>query len=259
MILTKVRHEWPEARGFALIRPKGYPEYTFLHFLTPVQMELGGQPVDVCPGGCIFFPSGVPQHFTAHVPLIHNWLHATDALLPWLAECGLPVGQVFYPGDTDFITEHFRKMELEFFSNNPQRELLLDGYLREFLILLSRALIGIPPIPPVSSAERLNMKEMRNKVLSRPYQKWTVAEMAALVSLSPSRFHAVYRATFGISPLRDLIEARMEYTKNLLLQYPDMPLPQLAEKLGYNDQFHLIRQFRKETGMTPGQFRKENQ
>lgn len=259
MILSRVRHEWPEPRDFQLVRPKGYPEYTFLHFLTTVTLELDGQAVEVRPGGCILFPPEMPQHFTANVPLVHNWLHAAPALSCWLEAFPIPVGQVFYPGDTGFITEHFRKMELEFFSENPYREAMLDGYLQEFLILLYRALHCIPQIQPVSNTEHLHIKAMRNKVLSRPNQKWTVEEMAELVSLSPSRFHSVYKATFGTSPMRDLIEARTEFAKNLLLRYPDMPLPQLADKLGYNDQFHFIRQFRKETGMTPGQYRRENQ
>lgn len=259
MILTKVRHEWPEPRDFQLVRPKGYPEYTFLHFLTTVTLELDSRTLDIRPGGCILFPPEMPQHFTANVPLVHDWLHATPSLSHWLDIYPIPVGEVFYPGDTGFITECFRKMELEFFSDTPYREAMLDGYLQEFLILLYRALHSVPPTQPTNTTEHLHIKAMRNKVLSRPNQKWTVEEMAELVSLSPSRFHAVYKDTFGTSPMRDLIEARTEYAKSLLLRYPDMPLPQLAEKLGYNDQFHFIRQFRKETGMTPGQYRIENQ
>ena len=57
----------------------------------------------------------------------------------------------------------------------------------------------------------------------------------------------------------DVIEAKIEYAKSLLLSNKRYSLPLVAEMLGYNDQFHFSRQFRKETGMTPGQFRKENQ
>ena len=259
MILTRIRHDWPEARGFQLVRPKGYPEYTFLHFLTPVTLTLDGKAIDVKPGGCIFYPPKQPQYFYAEVPLVHNWLHADPDFESLLIRYGIPVGQVLYPRETDFITEHFRKMELEMFSANPHREALLDGYLQEFLILFSRALQHTPSPTAVKGAERLHIKEMRQKVLSTPYKKWSVEEMAGLVALSPSRFHAIYRSMFGISPMRDLIDARVEYGKNLLLRYPGMPLSEIAEKLGYNDQFHFIRQFRKETGTTPGQYRKTNQ
>lgn len=259
MILTRIRHEWPETRSFQLVRPKGYPEYTFLHFLTPVTLTLNERTVAVKPGGCILYPPGLPQFFIAEVPLVHNWFHADEKLSPLLQCYGIPEGEVFYPRDPGFITEHFRKMELELFSGSSHREDLLDGYLREFLILLSRALHDPPSPAPVKYTERLHMKEMRQRVLSKPTRKWTVEEMAELVALSPSRFHTVYKAMFGTSPMQDLIDARVEYAKNLLLRYDALPLPQIAEKLGYNDQFHFIRQFRQETGMTPGQYRKQNQ
>ena len=51
---------------------------------------------------------------------------------------------------------------------------------------------------------------------------------------------------------------KIEYAKSLLLQQPDLPLSAVAEKLGYHDQFHFIRQFKSVTGMTPGEYRKKH-
>lgn len=256
MLLTRVRHKWPEAKGFQLIRPKGYPEYTFLHFLTPVTLHLGNTSVEVKAGGCILFPPGMPQFFTAASALVHDWFHATAELGVFLEQYGLPQGQVFYPAEDAFITELLQKMELEYFSEHKHKEALLNGYLQELLILLDRKISTAPP--PLKHTELLHMREMRQRILSDPKHRWTVEEMAALVGLSTSRFHAVYKALFGIAPMQDLIEARVESAKNRLLLQPETSLAEIADVLGYNDQFHFIRQFRKETGMTPGQFRKEN-
>ena len=258
MILTRIRHDWPEARGFQLVRPKGHPEYTFLHFSTSVMLELNGISTEVKPGGCILFPPGTPQFFTAEVPLVHNWFHAGEGLLPLVQRFGIPVGQLIYPREPDRITEFFRKMELELFSSNTHREDLLDSYLQEFLVFLARA-TEPSTAAVIPEKQHLKLKEMRQRVLSRPTQKWTVAEMAGFVGLSPSRYHTIYKATFGTCPMQDLIDARIGQAKNLLLYHRDLPLPEIAERLGYHDQFHFLRQFRKETGMTPGQYRKENQ
>lgn len=258
MMLTRARHDWPEVRGFRLVRPKGQPGYTFMHFRTPVELEMDGQSIEVKPGGCILFPPDVPQFFTANVPLVHNWFHANETIAPLLERYSIPVGELFYPRDPDRITEYLRKIELELYSDNSHREDLMDGYLRELLIFLSRAIADASPSVPIPREQHLRLSEMRQKVLSNPNRKWTVEDMATLVGLSPSRYHTVYKAMFGTSPVQDLIEARVVYAKSLLLLYPELPLPKLAEMLGYNDQFHFIRQFRKETGMTPGQFRKSN-
>lgn len=256
MTITRVRSRWPEAKAFQLIRPRGYPEYTFLHFLTPVTMELSGAAVEIKAGGCILFPPGMPQHFTAQVPLIHNWFHATAALSLLLTQYQIPLGEVFYPENSEFITDLVQKMEHERFSNQIHREILIDGYLQELLILLGRSLDSQSYSVKEKNVGLLQIREMRQQILSRPTHRWTVEEMADLVGLSPSRFHAVYKAQFGVSPMQDLIASRIEYAKDRLLLQPETPVSALAEALGYNDQYHFIRQFRKEVGITPGQFRK---
>ena len=80
--------------------------------------------------------------------------------------------------------------------------------------------------------------------------------MAEMASLSPSRFHAVYKALYGTSPLQDMIEAKINYACSLLLTNESLTLPAIAELLGYNDQYHFIRQFKAVTGQTPGAYRK---
>ncbi len=56
--------------------------------------------------------------------------------------------------------------------------------------------------------------------------------------------------------MQDLIDAKIGYAKSLLLSNDQLPLPDVAEKLGYNDQYHFIRQFKAVAGTTPGAYRK---
>ena len=87
-------------------------------------------------------------------------------------------------------------------------------------------------------------------------------EKEIIIEIAIERLRDFPGSPFSVAmdePMQDLIEARTEYAKSLLLQQSDLPLSAVAEKLGYHDQFHFIRQFRQKVGMTPGQFRKENQ
>lgn len=256
MLLVKVRHDWPEKAGFRISRPDGVPTYTFLHFSTAVQFQFGDKIVEARPGACIFYAPNVPQFFHSQRPIIHNWMHGEPALCTLLEQYNIPQNCLLYPSNTAFISEIFRKMEVERFSNHPNRETLTDGYIQEFLILFSRALQSDAPTPAVSRQTRDKLRSVRQQVLSQPEKQWTVGEMAALASLSPSRFHAVYKSLFATSPMQDAIEAKIRYAKSLLLADEQLTLPAVAEKLGYNDQFHLIRQFKSVTGMTPGAYRK---
>jgi AraC-like DNA-binding protein len=63
---------------------------------------------------------------------------------------------------------------------------------------------------------------------------------------------------FGTSPINDLIEARISAARSLLMAEGDLSVAQVAERLGYNDQYHFIRQFKAANGQSPGQFRKNN-
>ena len=41
--ITRARHAWPEKAGFTIDRPRGLPEYTFLHFFESVQILVNGE------------------------------------------------------------------------------------------------------------------------------------------------------------------------------------------------------------------------
>lgn len=50
-------------------------------------------------------------------------------------------------------------------------------------------------------------------------------------------------------------EDRVCYHRPALLQHPG-PLATIAAELGFSDQAHFTRAFKRETGLTPGQFRR---
>ena len=57
--------------------------------------------------------------------------------------------------------------------------------------------------------------------------------------------------------MQDVIASKISYARSLLVSNAQLTLPEIAEKLGYNDQYHFIRQFKAVTGQTPGAYRKE--
>ena len=188
-----------------------------------------------------------------------NWIHCDVSVEPLLEQYGLPVGEVFYPANPAFITDLFRRIKREFYSENLYRERVLDGYMEELLIKLSRSIQPEALGSNVSTKEAKLLQDLRWQMLSKPEENRTVEQMAKAVSLSPSRFHAVYKVMFGVSPVKDLINAKVEQAKSILLMDRDATMTSVAEKLGYKNQYHFIRQFKAVTGITPGTYRKENE
>jgi len=258
MVLQSIRHDWPEKAGFLISRPTGHQSYTFLHFLTPVELRLREETVHIPPGTCILYAPGTPQWFHSSRDVIHNWMHFGPEAAPLLEQFHIPTDQLLQPRETGFISELFRKLEAEFFSDHSHREALIESYFTEFLIKFSRALDSAVPEPQIPRHSREKLRLVRRQILSQSERKWTVAQMAQLAALSPSRFHAVYKRIYGTSPLQDVIDARIRYAQMLLQADGALTLPEVAEKLGYHDQYHFIRQFKAITGVTPGAYRKSH-
>ena len=108
----------------------------------------------------------------------------------------------------------------------------------------------------IGGVEGRRMRDLRFQMLSHPEKNWTVEDLAKQVSLSPSRYHALYKKLFGSSPMKDVINAKIDMAKTILLSDETTTLPVVAQRLGYKSHYHFIRQFKAVTGLTPGVYRK---
>lgn len=255
MLIVNVRHDMPKKSEYIVDRPFGRTHYTFAHYSTPVEVRCGDRAYSLQPGACIVFAPNVPQWLYSPGDLLHSWLHLEPEAQSLMQHYGIPINKPFYPHNSNAISGIFQKMEAEFFANNPFRETLLDGYVHEFLIWLHRAMRDLPVTWDFPASTVQKIRQARKVILAEPERKWSLAEMAALVPLSPSRFHTIYKAIFGTTPSRDLIQARVELATNLLRTNPEITLEEVAELSGYSNQYHLIRQFKEIIGQTPGQYR----
>ena len=250
--ITRARHNWPEKAGFIIDRPHGLREYTFLHFKTAVQILVNGETVTAPPGSVIVYGLATPQWFRSPGPLLHDWMHMEGNVTALLREQGLEPDKLYILKNSGFITPILRQIELEVLTKQPAADVLTALKFRELLILLGRSCHAQEDVPDSAAVKRL--RQVRSAVFSQLAQPWTVAGMAELAYLSPSRFHALYRAAFGISPMDDLIHARIDTAKNRLTD-TDEPVQHIADQLGYRNVTHFCRQFKAFTGMTPTAFR----
>ncbi len=251
--ITRCRHDWPENAGWIMNRPLGINEYVFLHFLTPVDLLLNSQIHHLPANSCLFYNIGTPQWFTSSQPIRHNWMHISGNLPPVLEHVGLQLDTIYHPHNSHFITHIAQTVEAEFLAANPMYDEMIDAYLQRFLIQLSRNCYQTEHfIVPADAQQRLS--EIRTLVLGELSRNWTVAEIAALSNYSPSYFHSLYKEYFQISPMEDLICARIDAAKNLL-SGTSTTISEIAYSLGYSSETHFCRQFRKRTGVTASDFR----
>ena len=80
----------------------------------------------------------------------------------------------------------------------------------------------------------------------------SLAELAEISALSVSRFATVFRQQVGLSPYRYLCGVRVRRAQVLLLA--GVPGAVVATEVGFFDQSHLARHFKRFCGMTPSCF-----
>lgn len=252
--ITRARHAWQEDAGFCISRPRGIREYTFLHFQSEVSLLVDGERVTAPPGSCILYGVDTPQWFHSTGALIHDWMHLTGDVLPCLQEVGLEADRLYFVENSWFITEILRTIEMEILTKPEHYRLVSVLKFQELMARIARSCQPKGAFQRLKPGMERQLMQVRSQVFAHLDRPWTVAEMAALAYTSPSRFHAVYRSLFGISPMDDLIRARIDTARNRLADTGES-VRDLAESLGYRNVTHFCRQFKQFTGVTPGQFR----
>ena len=233
-------------------------KYSFFHFPEPVEIRIGDTVYETKPDAVILSAPEEPRSFYFPRDTYFSFFHATVEMGTILEKYGIPTNHILYPGNPEFLNKCFQKLRVEYLSQETGASDLQSLYIQELLIRLAREL-NRGKTAGVDSKLKLKLFALRMEILSQPERKWTVEEMARSVSVSASRFHVVYKACFRTTPMRDLINARVDQAKTMLTEQPDVPLAVIAEKLGYKNQYDFSRQFTKVAGITPGSYRKNNQ
>lgn len=83
----------------------------------------------------------------------------------------------------------------------------------------------------------------------------TLDEMAQAVNLSPSHLYHLFKSETSESPRRYLKMLRMRRAKELL-ETTFMSIKEIVAVTGANDGSHFVRDFKKQYGMTPTQYRR---
>jgi AraC-like DNA-binding protein len=82
-----------------------------------------------------------------------------------------------------------------------------------------------------------------------------LSKLAEFCSLSSTHVHRLFRRLLRMSPTEYLLALRLQEARRLLIT-TNHPLSVIAVDIGFFDQSHFAKRFRKLTGMTPIQYRK---
>ncbi len=204
------------------------------------------------PGDCILIPAGLP----------HGWLVPVKTRTVQILLRsdnpeefpGIHVGNrcmLFRVVPARLST--LAKELLLYDTDRPGRDYLVTSILfRLFGEMLEKEELPIGGTEPRKSHP--GIRRARQYILQEPSGKISLARLARVSGLSPSRFSTLFREETGFSPIDFLIHRRMDEAK-LLLQTTDTPVYQIVEKLGFESVSNFCRKFKSLFRLSPHRYR----
>ena len=238
--------------------PEGFGEWVFMLFTTGFRILTPSGLVDEGPGGIVINSPSFPQwHRGAGGPFHNYWVHFGGARVAALLErYGVEPDVVLRLASPFRCLPTLVSMQREFNFREPFWEEALEDLMHALLREVARQL-ELGGRAELGEHDRFRLDaftDLRVLVWNRVDHAWTVAELAREMGLSESRTSHLYRRYFGVSPIDDLIAARLERAKALLVAEP-VPVSHVAERCGFSSVYYFSRLFRRRVGMTPTEYR----
>ncbi|OFA05794.1 transcriptional regulator FtrA [Duganella sp. HH101] len=108
---------------------------------------------------------------------------------------------------------------------------------------------------PMAQGEQGRLSRLMDWLRSHPGQQHTVASMAERAAMSPRTLQRQFQQATGLGPVEWLTRERVALVKEML-EVPDVPLAQIAERAGFGSEESLRHHFRRLAATTPGAYRR---
>lgn len=112
--------------------------------------------------------------------------------------------------------------------------------------------LGVPSDQAVERCDDSVSSDLRDLLDEHRFEPLTLEEAGRIVHASPAHLVRCFTRTFGIPPHRYLVGRRIDAARRRLLD--GEPVAQVAVGVGFHDQAHLTRHFRRYVGTTPARY-----
>lgn len=207
---------------------------------TPYSLSWGG--VDPTDGSsdweiywCIFSP---PHHW---MPLLN-----LPETAPGVFGVDIAEGEI-----NDLIFQWFKDAAYVFRNNISHASEMAENALHNVFFLLNDQ-----QTQPYAETLDPRIDQVKTLIDTHIHQTLTIKSLAESVNLSPSRFNGLFKAQLGVPPMQYIESRRLQRAAELLLS-TSKRIQDIADELGYENQFYFSTRFKKHVGMSPQNYRKQ--
>ncbi|MFG1731007.1 HTH-type transcriptional activator Btr [Paenibacillus sp. GM2FR] len=100
---------------------------------------------------------------------------------------------------------------------------------------------------------RTSLVEIKEFIDCHYNEALTIGQLAGMANICPKYFVDLFKKTFGQTTIDYLTHVRMNHAKRYLAESDDR-LRDIAQRVGYKDEFYFSRIFKKKVGISPSEY-----
>ena len=239
-------------------RPNGRGDYQLLYISSgKLHLYVDGEDRIITKGNMLLFRPGEAQLYnlySADKPETY-WVHFTGSDVDLLLDYyGMPKDEnVFFTGTSPDYQWLYKQMIQELQLRRVNYEDLLNMNLRHIFLIINRFLKEGTEL----DSDALNEVERATHYFNENYnQNICIKDYAAERHMSDCWFNRTFKKVTKVTPIQYIISLRITSAINLL-ENTDHNIKQIASMVGYDDEYYFSRLFKKNTGLSPTEYRKK--
>jgi AraC-like DNA-binding protein len=246
-----VEYDAAHASNFVFDVPEGHNCWLLVVTHTPALFWVNGELKEYpAHSGVLYHPHQKIYYRACAEQYKNDWIRF-ESNESYVTETSLPFGVPFSLNDPEYCHKIFQLLVSEHSFQKDYKESSIDCLLRTLFNKLLESYFQ-----EVITPKYYNLLSLRTAIYSNPSQDWAVPRMADSIRISPGYLQSIYKKTFGISCMDDVITSRIRQAKEYLL-HGSLSIAEVALRCGYNNVEHFCRQFKQITGFTPRKFHKQ--
>lgn len=244
-------------KNFRVHFPEGRESYLYILFRTKTMLYVEDKYIPVQAGTGILYDKNQRQSYYGcdETEFNHDYISfdlSSESEKSILSD--IPMGKPIFQVDAAYITNLIALIEQEQYlpSNNAKNVLSSLGL--ALLYKVGGRNDGASATDNRRNSQYAAFYRLRDEIHKKPAFDWSIENASKEFFLSRFYFQKLYKQFFEVTFQRDLIAARVSLAKKLLL-YTNRKICEIADMCGYKNAEHFTRQFTKQVGVTPREFR----
>ena len=142
---------------------------------------------------------------------------------------------------------------------HPAQDVIVESLVAALLMHLMRGYTNLPwsEQQPLSHVAPAAVRRALDEIEDQPNVRISLDELAAAAGVSRFHFSRLFRKQVGMSPAAYIEHSRLERAK-VMIRLGRLTLADIAYVLGFADQSHFARRFRRHEGCTPSDFARDH-